>query len=45
MAYILVWDVPQKILDILKRRQAENLHSLQQELLLLLDNHAAKRRQ
>ena len=42
MADLLVRDVPREIVDILKRRASENRRSLQQELLLVLEDAVRK---
>lgn len=42
MVDVLVRNVPREILDILKGRATENRRSLQQELLLLLEEAARK---
>ncbi|MCJ7806999.1 MAG: Arc family DNA-binding protein [Clostridia bacterium] len=42
MADILVRDVPREVLDTLKKRAAKNRRSLQQELLLVLEDAAGK---
>lgn len=40
MADVLVRGVPREVLEILKRKAAENRRSLQQELLLILEDAA-----
>ena len=40
MADVLMRGVPEEVLDILKRKAAENRRSLQQELLLILEDTA-----
>lgn len=42
MVDILIRDVPQEIVDILKRKASKNRRSLQQELLLLLEKAASQ---